>query len=254
MTPAISRPIEVEALLATLADTPPDAFTACDRWTTHDLEAHVAGAFEEVVRHLRAYADGSPLTSTRNFEEREAPFKLLSPDELQRTIEDRDEEMRAEIAAILAADPDATLTWTGRQMRVDSFSTHLRSECALHRWDVVGDDETSWELLGSFDLFKHAITAVGSGPMTARGLAAGAGDSEDCVVRIRAEGHPDLVVTVGSTPSLDLDPPRGEPTIVGDQAARLLFLWGRMPSPPGRLRLTGLADEAFRAKRLLSGY
>jgi Mycothiol maleylpyruvate isomerase N-terminal domain len=185
-TSAITRPNEVEAFLATLADTPPDAMTACDRWTTHDLGAHLAGTFEEVVRHLRAYADGHPLTSTRGFEEREAPFKLLSPDELLRTIERGDEQMRAEVATIVADDPDATLTWTRRQMRVDSFLTHLRSECAIHRWDMVGDDETSWRLLGSFDLFKHAITAIGSGPMSARGLATGAGDGEDCVVPTRS--------------------------------------------------------------------
>lgn len=251
-----SRPAEVEAFLATLAATRPGALTACDRWTAHDLAAHVAAAFEEVVRHLRAYTEGRPLTATRGFEEREAPFKTLPPAELLSAVERGEAQMRAEMAAILADEPDASLAWTRRQMRVDSFATHLRSECAIHRWDLAGDDERSFEILGSFDLLKHAVTAIGTGPLTARGHAvdAAAPDSEECVVRIRTEGHPDLLVTVGPRPSLELDESSGEPTIIGDQAARLLFLWGRTPQPPSRLEVTGRADDAFRARQLLSGY
>jgi hypothetical protein len=49
----------------------------------------------------------------------------------------------------------------------------LHSECAIHGWDLRGDDDTSWRLLGQFELFKHAVTAIGTGAMTARGVAAG---------------------------------------------------------------------------------
>lgn len=102
-------------------------------------------------------------------------------------------------------------------MRVDAFLTHLRSECAVHRWDIASDDDASRRLLGQFDLFKHAVTAIGSRPMTARGVAAGA-----------AEGPP--------------------------LAARLLLLWGRTPQPPARAVITGPQAEALRVRRLLAGY
>jgi hypothetical protein len=163
--------------------------------------------------------------------------------------------MRAEIGAVLAREPDADLTWTRRRMRVDAFLTHLRSESAIHRWDLTGDDDVSWRLLGQFDLFKHAITAIGSGPMTARGVAAGAAEAGPFAARLRSDGHSDLLVTVDPTSvRLSLSEPEGEPAIVADQAARLLVLWGRTPQQPSRVLVNGPRAEAFRVRRLLSGY
>jgi mycothiol maleylpyruvate isomerase-like protein len=257
-TPTSTRPAETEALLAALHGVAPNALTACPEWTAHDIGAHLAAACEEVTRHLRAYADGRPLTSTRSFEEREAPFRGLSYARLLDALDRGEETMRAEIGAILAREPDAALRWTGRQMRVDAFLTHLRSECALHRWDLAGDDETSWRLLGNFELFKHAVTAIGAGPMTARGVAAGAAQAGPFTARLRSDGHPDLTVTVSVSVSdaaavrLSLAETDGEASIVADQAARLLVLWGRMPQPAGRVLVSG--PHAFRVRSLLSGY
>lgn len=250
----IPRPVEVEELLERVQATPPRASTACGHWTAHDLGAHVAAGAEEVVRHLRAYREGQPLGRTRGLEEREAPFRELAPDRLVRSMDDRERQLRSEVASILAVEPDAVLAWTGRQVRVDALLTHLRSECAVHRWDLVGDDDTSRELLGSFDLLEHAVTAVGSGPLTARGVAAGATVGAPRSSRIRSEGHPDLVVTVGPVVSLELAAPVGEPTLVADQAVRLLVCWGRTPQPPSRIEVVGRPDDARRVRQLLSGY
>ncbi|MHB1088314.1 MAG: hypothetical protein ACYC19_06075 [Acidimicrobiales bacterium] len=56
---------------------------------------------------------------------------------------------RAAVAldAVLNSQPDAVVTWTGREMVVATFITHTRSELALHRWALVGDDDVSAVLL-----------------------------------------------------------------------------------------------------------
>lgn len=51
-----TRPAEAEELLTALQDLPPHAPTACPEWTVHDVGAHLAGAHEEVIRHVQAYA------------------------------------------------------------------------------------------------------------------------------------------------------------------------------------------------------
>lgn len=250
-----ARPTEAEALLAALQDTPSTALTACGEWTAHDVAAHLAAACDEVTSHVRAYADGRPLTATRGFEEREAPFRELPAGRLLTALEREEETMRSVIGPVLAQEPDAVLTWTRRQMRVDAFLTHLRSECAIHRWDLAGDDQVSQQLLGQFGLFKHAVTAIGAGPMTARGVARGAAEGPPLTARLRSEGHPDLMVTAGPPGvSLTLAAAEGDAAITSDQAARLLLLWGRTPQPPARAAITGPRAEALRVRRILSGY
>lgn len=53
-------------------------------------------------------------------------------------------------------------------MVVAIFVTHLRSELALHRWDVVGDAEISQSLLGRPELTNHAVAVLGRA-LVARG-------------------------------------------------------------------------------------
>jgi uncharacterized protein (TIGR03083 family) len=249
------RPREAEAFLTALHDLSPDAPTACEDWTVHDVAAHVAGVYAEVLRHVTAYADGHPLSRTRGFEEREARFRALPADRLSSTVDEQETLLRHEIAAVLADDPGAELAWTGRRMRVASFPTHLRSECALHRWDLLGDDETSADLLGDNDLLEHAVTAIGAGPLLARGVEAGAADGPETTARVRTGGRPDLVVTLGQgAAGLAMADPAGDAVIVADQAARLLLLWGRAPSPATRVRTEGADADALRVRRLFAGY
>lgn len=167
-------------------------------------------------------------------------------------IEDEAGRVAAAICGVLAEQPDAKLTWTGRTVSVAGFPTHLRSEDALHRWDLVGDDETSWELLSQQVLLDHAITFVGR-PMLTRGLHNRTG-TESFLARVRCVERPDLVVEVDDGQGrLAVKAPEGDPTIVGDPAARLLLLWGRKPAPFTRLQAADV-HAAGLVQALLSGY
>ena len=157
------------------------------------------------------------------------------------------------IESVLDARPEAELAWTGRTVRVSGFATHLRSEDALHRWDLVGDDVTSRTLLAQEDLLAHAVSFVGQ-PLLQRGLGAGAG-TEPLVARVRSDGHDDLVVSAAAGEGhLSVEPAEGPAAIEGDAAARLLLLWGRKPTPFTRLRVAGEPGLAGRTQALLSGY
>ena len=46
-------------------------------------------------------------------------------------------------------------------MPISGFPTHLRSEVTILRWDLVGDDAISHELLSQHDLFIHAVNFIG---------------------------------------------------------------------------------------------
>ncbi|KAA0024843.1 maleylpyruvate isomerase N-terminal domain-containing protein [Antrihabitans cavernicola] len=251
---AIERSTEFDAFLQTLCGLPAAAATACDAWTVHDLVAHLAGCFEEVNRHLDAYLAHAPLMDTRGFAEREAEFVKLPHQDLLDSLNGHEADFRDKLASVLDREPNATMRWTGRQMRASSFLTHLRSECALHRWDMAGDDATSTELLGQYELLEHAVSAIGAKPMTARGLTGETPSSWHG--RVASPGHPDLLVDVdgGGTPALSLVPSAGEPDIVADQAARLLMCWGRTPQPATRLVIGADRVAADRVRQLLAGY
>jgi hypothetical protein len=117
-------------------------------------------------------------------------------------------------------------------MVVATFVAHLRSELALHRFDLVADDETSRSLLGQSELTDHAVTVLGRA-LVARGAAwAPVGFS----AVIAAPGASDVAVVVDDVgPRLERSDARLEPAVVGDPAARLLLLWGRQPGDPRRL-------------------
>lgn len=154
---------------------------------------------------------------------------------------------------VLDEQPEAELTWTGRIVRVSGFATHLRSEDALHRWDLVGDDETSVLLLAQHDLLVHAVNFIGR-PLLSRGLKSGA-DTEPFRARVRSDGRDDLVAEASEGDAhISIVPPEGPATIEGDPAARLLLLWGRKPGPFYRLSVRGDRRAASGVQALLAGY
>ena len=75
-------------------------------------------------------------------------------------------------------------------------------------------------------------------------------------VRIRADGHPDLLVDVSGVASgLRLvDPDDVEADVECDAAARLLLLWGRRPAAARRVRTSSDAPALARLTTILSGY
>lgn len=249
------QPVEVAEFLSALDSSTPSALTACPARTVHTLAAHIAGNYKEITRHVDAYLAGTPLMRTRTFDEREPEFRMLSAPDLTSAIDDGEARMRASINELLSIQDDPVLRWTNRQVHAAGFLKHSRSECAVHRWDVVGDDPISEKLLSQQELFDHVITFIGALPMTARGMATGAGTGRPLRMRIRANGQPDLLIGVHrGQPQLLAVEPEGEATVEGDPAARLLFLWGRRPTPFHRLVCHGTAEDLSRLQWLLSGY
>jgi hypothetical protein len=69
---------------------------------------------------------------------------------------------------------------------ISGFPTDLRSEDAIHRWDLVGDDAIGHELLSQHDLFIYAVNFIGH-PLLAGGGLAASGDRCDPIVdRVRS--------------------------------------------------------------------
>ena len=242
---------EVDAFLDVLEVTPPDALTACSQWRARDVIAHLSAGAVEVALNLEAYAAGRPVPATRGFEEREAPFRAMADSPLRATLPRSIERVKAALDAVLVAEPDAVVPWSGRQMVVATFVTHLRSELAVHRFDLVGDDKTSLALLAQPELTDHAVSVLGRVL-----LARGAGSAPpDFTAVVAAPGARDVVVVVdGDGPRLERSDVSTEPTVVGDSAARLLLLWGRQPGDPRRLTAPGGTEALATLRPLLAGY
>ena len=254
--PVAGRPseglaVEANAFLEALEVTPPDALTGCSQWRAHEVAAHLGAGAVEIACNLEAYGEGRPVPATRGFEEREAPYRAMQDCELRAELPRCIERVAAALDAVLGAEPDAVVPWTGRRMAVGSFVTHLRSELALHRFDLVGDDETSRSLLGQPELTDHAVAVLGRALVARGATAAPAGFA----AVIAAPGAIDLAVVVdGEGPRLERSDARLEPAVVGDPAARLLLLWGRQPGNPRRLSAPGGVEVLATLRSLLAGY
>jgi uncharacterized protein (TIGR03083 family) len=253
MTGTVTASRELTALLTSLHEVGPSALSSCPGWNAHRLAAHIAGNYEEVRNHVEAFDAGQPLARTRTWEEREEPFRRLGYAALVRRIESEAARTSAITDLVLERRPDAQLTWTNRTVAVSGFPTHMRSEDALHRWDLIGDDDASHALLGQQDLLAHAVSFVGQ-PLLRRGRDAGAAQ-ETLGGRVRSLGRDDLIVEArNGEAALAIGPREGPSDIEGDPAARLLLLWGRKPTPFSRLSGTGDGAIASQLQALLAGY
>jgi hypothetical protein len=251
----IERSAEAEAFLATINDTPPEAVSACDGWTAHEVAAHVTGIAVEVVRHLDPYLQGAEVPTTRSFEEREALLQALGHRELLAQLEAQEHMMRAMVSDVLEKEHDAVIPWTGRQMTVAKFIAHLRNEHALHRWDMAGDDEVSAGLLAHSDLIGHSVAVLGEILLSA-GRRHDPDPGSPFEVCLRSDGQPDLRVLVedGTARLAWAEGQCDEPWIEIGPAARLLFVWGRRPDHRGQIRSHLTQPQLARLQALLSGY
>jgi uncharacterized protein (TIGR03083 family) len=242
---------EVEAVTEAVDACKPQAATRCAYWTVHDLTAHLVAGADEIARHVAAFVDQEPIPPTRLLEEREAPWRAMPDAELRKKLESA----LARLTTLLGRVNDlqtATIPWAGREVPLSFFATHVRSEAAIHRWDLVGDDDTNNALLTNPTLTTHAVEALGP-LLLLRGSLAG---SRAVRARFRTPGQPDVIIDAeDGAPRLTLcesDP--DQPAIASDAAARLLLLWGRQPSDASRIT-TSLRDEDYAAARqLLAGY
>lgn len=244
---------EWPAFASAIAEAHPQAGTACGAWTTRDVVAHNAGNAEEITRTLRAHVDGKSVPATRSFEEREAPYLAMRDDALYDALAERTEALGAMLDEALAGDANAPVPWTGREMKVSSFPTHMRNELALHRWDVVGDDEVSDRLLAQEELTAHAIDAIGR-PLLVKGMDRFEGTLES-PLRLRAHGRDDIVLRPARGGiQLALAPPEGDAVLETDPSARLLLLWGRQPCDTARVHSRAGRETLGLLRTLLSGY
>jgi Mycothiol maleylpyruvate isomerase N-terminal domain len=245
---------ETQAFLEALDRLPPNALTACAGWTVHDITAHMAAGADEIARIFEAYGEGLPVPPTRTFEEREPEYRAMDDAALRKRLFTASIRMSSAMQAVFSREPDAAIPFTGQPMTAAAFAMHSRSECAIHRWDMVGDDELSWKLLSQPEITNHAVNVLE--PMLfSRGCGATTPAPRAFEARIRATGEPDLVVRHDDTGShLGFQPADAGPAIETDAAARLLFIWGRRPGDPSRIRSGLSVEDRQRLQSLLAGF
>jgi mycothiol maleylpyruvate isomerase-like protein len=251
----LQRIRETEAFLSALDHTAPRTVSACDGWTAHEITAHLTAVAVEVTRHLEPFLEGRPVPATASFDQREPPFRALGDRELRNRLEGEEVKVHAVIDHVLQQNPDAVIPWTGRPMPVAKFIPHLRNEFAVHRWDIMGDDDVSFELLAQPELTEHSITVLGT-ILLAKGSEHDPGAGNDFCVRLRSGDTRDvrLMVVAGDAALHAADQGAHDPDITLDAAARLLVMWGRRPSPPGRINSQLTAPALTRFQTLLAGY
>lgn len=242
---------EIGEFFTTLLATPPHRRTACRGWTAHELVAHVAAGAAEEADLIDAHLGGEP-RPTRTFEAREPPYRALADDQLRECLVR--EAGRLSIALDqLARNVEDRVLFTGRAMSAADFAMHSRSECALHRWDLVGRDEIGWAMLGQPVLTQHALgvlTSMSTLPEAPANRLGGASARPEMRAVIRSAPHDDVIVTVtGGTFAMSMQPINETAADVElDAAARLLLLWGRRePSAPIDVYASGGAADALEA-------
>lgn len=222
----------------TLETTRPDAPTACVGWRAHDLVAHLAAGAAEMATHVEATLVGKDDRATSGFAEREAPFVALPDDELRTRLVNEALRLRAAVEALAEAGMSAP--FSGRRLTAAELRLHGRSEAAIHRWDLAGDDGVGQELLSDPELTRHAVLVLNSmlegsaEAPAARAAMAGFGD-EPVRLTFGSAGQPDVVLVAGGqTAHIELADASTTPTMTTDPATRLLALWGRR-SPERRV-------------------
>jgi uncharacterized protein (TIGR03083 family) len=240
---------ETAAFIKTLLEAAPDQLTACQGWTAHEIVAHLAAGSAEIADLIDGHLAGKPATPTRRFEERERPYRELD----HRVLLERliSEATRATSARTrLAQHPEDAVAFTGRLMRAGEFSMHSRSECVLHRWDLVGRDDIGWLMLSQPDLCVHAVKILTEMPALAETpanrLLTSGWPGQDFEILLRSGDNDDLVISQhqGRT-NLRLEAQRDRRVDVDlDSSARLLALWGRREqSTP--IRVNPAADRTL---------
>jgi hypothetical protein len=252
---------EVSALFTALIERPSDAPTACAGWTAHELLAHLAAGAVEETALIEAHLAGATPRATRAFDERERPYRVMSDAELRDRMVELGATLTGAIDALRGRGPDEAVPFSGRSMTAADFAMHSRSECALHRWDLVGSDELSRRQLSQPQLTAHALTVLSSMsalPETPANRAAAAGADGGAALVLRSGACDDVVVRAGvggvhvgfgGGSESGRDEGRDAGLVVElDPADRLLVLWGRRPPV---LPVVDVSDATEGERRLL---
>jgi hypothetical protein len=239
---------EAAAFLEALDRTPPDARTACAGWTAHDLVAHLAAGAAEMADLTEATVAGEPPRATREFSEREAPYVALDDRKLRERLVVEALRLDAAVEALDAT--GTTVEFAGRSLSAADLRMHGRSEAALHRWDLVGDDECGTSLLAQPELTAHAVVVLNQmlqgAPESVASRTERVGIPSGIELSFASPGEHDVVLTADANGTrLELRNAADNPTAVADSWARLLALWGRRSSA-----LIGWSDDAGRSALL----
>lgn len=230
-----TSPSPIEAFLTTLERLPADAPTACEGWTAHEVAAHLAAGIEEVAELIEDTVKDAPARTTRGFEEREAPYRNMGDPDVRQALVKILERANAALdaqAAKGAAVPFFERNWTAEEMQV-----HASNEFAMHRWDLIGDDELTDEFLSPLHVTESAIKTLNTLKVLKEAPTPRAGRAGLTNTRIvlRCPDQPDIAldVTPAGIAALELstgEPFDGDVLVETDTANRLLTLWGRRSS------------------------
>jgi uncharacterized protein (TIGR03083 family) len=223
---------EPPALAAALEHAEPSAPTACAGWTAHDIAAHLAAGAKEMADLIEEHLAGRPPRATQGYEERERPFRALDQDELLDRMVEHSRRNVAATRALSERSGAASVVFTGTELTAEQLMTHARSEAAIHRWDLVGDDDVSDELLAQPELTDHAVRVLKGMPSLAESARFRRPVSVGRIL-LRSTGYPDVVVVTGDPPRFELvdsGHTDGSAIVTTDAANRLLIIWGRRSS------------------------
>jgi hypothetical protein len=200
----------------------------------HDLVAHLAAGAKENADLIEDALAGRPARATRTFAEREPAFVAMPDEQLRQELVGQSRRKVAAVEALAARGPDATYQFTGRPFTAVLAQTHARSEAAIHRWDIAGDDETSMELLAAPELTSHAVDILNTLPILCEAPLSRARVAHIHELRIvlRSPAQPDVVMDIdpdGARFELSEigQPADGDAVVETDPAHRLLSIWGR---------------------------
>ena len=92
---------------------------------------------------------------------------------------------------------DSTFEFTGMSITAAQIATHSRSEAAIHRWDIVGSDAMSDELLAQPELTAHAVSVLNGMPILNESAQTrlNHGARFPLSIVLRAPGEPDVVLS-----------------------------------------------------------
>lgn len=233
----------IEEFLSTLNDLPADAPTACEGWTAHEIAAHLAAGIEEVAELIEDTVNDAPPRTTRGFEEREAPYRAMHNDDVREALGKIVERAGGALAALAAKGvtvPFFERSWTAEELRL-----HAANDFAIHRWDLIGDDELTDVFLSPLHVTESAIKTLNTLTVlkerpTFRAERAGLTDIR---VVLRCPDQPDIAldVTPAGVAALELsagEPFDGDVLVETDTANRVLTLWGRRSSAR-KITITG---------------
>jgi Mycothiol maleylpyruvate isomerase N-terminal domain len=213
----------VDTLMSVDSQTP----TACAGWSVQELTAHLAAGSAEIADLVELELAGGRARPTRDFEERERPYRSLSPKKLRRAF--FREALRATVAVERLSTADEgrrRVMFTGAALDAPTLTLHIESELVLHRWDIVGSDDTSIAALSDSRLGAHAAATVAA--MQPNVFPPRSGPPETVI--LRSPGATDVAVTGGAVTTIELAPDlRDHPVVMCHPAVRTLLLWGRRP-------------------------